>query len=57
MASSETYEFLFVKPVDHVVIKNEKPPGNTQNGRQEYWIWPVINCIGDARNLNSCTLI
>ena len=56
MAFSETYEFLFVKPGDHVVIKNEKPPGNTQNGRQKYWIGQVINCIGGARNPNSWTL-
>ena len=56
MTSSETYEFLFVKPGDHVVIKNEKPQGNTQNGRQEYWIGQVINCIGGARNPNSWTL-
>ena len=56
MASSETYEFLFVEPGDHVVIKNENPTGNTQNGRQEYWIGQVINCIGGARNPNSWTL-
>ena len=56
MAFSETYEFLFVKPGDHVVIKNEKPPENTQNGRHEYWIGQVINCIGGARNPNSWTL-
>ena len=56
MAFSETYEFLFVKPGDHVVIKNEKHQGNTQNGRQEYWIGQVINCIGGARNPNSWTL-
>ena len=56
MASSETYEFLFVKPGDHVVIKNEKPLGNTKNGRHEYWIGQVINCIGGARNPNSWTL-
>ena len=56
MTSSETYEFLFVKPGDHVVIKNEKLQGNTQNGRQEYWIGQVINCIGGARNPNSWTL-
>ena len=56
MAFSETYEFLFVKPGDHVVIKNEKPPGNTQNVRHEYWIGQVINCIGGARNPNSWTL-
>ena len=56
MSSSETYEFLFVKPGDHVVIKNEKPQEKTQNGRQEYWIGQVINCIGGARNPNSWTL-
>ena len=56
MASSEAYEFLFVKPGDHVVIKNEKPPGNTQNVHHEYWIGQVINCIGGARNPNSWTL-
>ena len=56
MASSETYEFLFVKPGDHVVIRNEKPPVNTQNGQHEYWIGQVINCIGGARNPNSWTL-
>ena len=56
MASSETYEFLFVETGDHVVIKNENPAGNTQNGRQEYWIGQVINCIGGARNPNSWTL-
>ena len=56
MASSEAYEFLFVKPGDHVVIRNEKPPENTQNGRHEYWIGQVINCIGGARNPNSWTL-
>ena len=38
MTSSETYEFLFVKTGDHEVIKNEKPPGNTQKGRHEYCI-------------------
>ena len=56
MASSETYEFLFVKPGDHVVIRNEKPPENGQKGRYEYWIGQVINCIGGARNPNSWTL-
>ena len=56
MSSSETYEFLFVKPGDHVVIRNEKPPGNTQNSRHGYWIGQVINCIGGARNPNSWTL-
>ena len=56
MTSSETYEFLFVKPGDHVVIRDEKPPGDTQNGRYGYWIGQVINCIGGARNPNSWTL-
>ena len=56
MLSSKTYEFLFVKPGDHVVIRNENPLGNTENGRHEYWIGQVINCIGGARNPNSWTL-
>lgn len=56
MAFSETYEFLFVKPGDHVVIRNEKPPENDHKGRYEYWIGKVINCIGGARNPNSWTL-
>ncbi len=56
MGSSKTYEFLFVKPGDHVVIRYEKPLGNTQSGRHEYWIGQVINCIGGARNPNSWTL-
>ena len=56
MAFSETYEFLFVKPGDHVVIRNEKPPENDQKGWYEYWIGKVINCIGGARNPNSWTL-
>jgi len=56
MGSSKTYDFLFVKPGDHVVIRHEKPLGNTQSGRHEYWIGQVINCIGGARNPNSWTL-
>ena len=56
MTSSETYEFLFVKPGDHVVIRDEKPPGDTQNRRYGYWIGQVINCIGGARNPKSWTL-
>ena len=56
MAFSETYEFLFVKPGDHVVIRDEKSLGNIQNGHYEYWIGQVINCIGGARNPNSWTL-
>ena len=56
MSYWEPYEFLLVKPGDHVVIRNEKPTGNTQNDRYEYWIGQVINCIGGARNPNSWTL-
>ena len=56
MTSSETYEFLFVKHGDHVVIRNEKPPDNDQKYRYDYWIGQVINCIGGARNPNSWTL-
>ena len=56
MASSETYEFLFVQSGDHVVIRNEKSFGNTQNDRDEYWVGQVINCIGGARNPKSWTL-
>ena len=56
MIYSETDEFLFVKPGDHVVIRNEKPPENTKNSCHEYWIGQVINCIGGARNPNSWTL-
>ena len=56
MAFSETYEFLFVKPGDHVVIRNEKPPENDQNCRDDYWIGQIINCIGGARNPKSWTL-
>ena len=56
MVTAGTYEFLFVKPGDHVVIRNEKPLGNNKNGCHEYWIGQVINCIGGARNPNSWTL-
>ena len=56
MTSSETYEFLFVKPGDHVLIRDEKPPENTKNDRHGYWIGQVIKCIGGARNPNSWTL-
>ncbi len=56
MTSPETYEFLFVKPGDHVVIRDEKPLENTQNDRNDYWIGQVIDCIGGARNPNSWTL-
>ena len=56
MACSEAYEFLFVKPGDYIVIRDEWPSDNTQNGRDDYWIGRVINCIGGARNPNSWTL-
>ena len=56
MVYSETDEFLFVKSGDHVVIRNEKPLGNTKNGHHEYWVGQVINCVGGARNPNSWTL-
>ena len=56
MACSEAYEFLFVKPGDYVVIGDEMPSDNTENGPREYWIGKVINCIAGARNPNSWTL-
>ena len=56
MVSLKAYEFLFVKPGDYVVIRDEKLPAYTQNDLDEYWIGQVINCIGGARNPNSWTL-
>ena len=56
MACSEAYEFLIVKPGDYVVIGNRMVSNNTQNGRHDYWVGQVINCIGGARNPNSWTL-
>ncbi|MDC3077787.1 DUF3104 domain-containing protein [Prochlorococcus sp. AH-716-O05] len=56
MVSSEAHVFLFVKPGDHVVIRNEKHPENDQNDWNDYWVGQVINCIGGARNPNSWTL-
>ena len=56
MVYSETDGFLLVKSGDHVVIRNEKSLSNTKNGRHEYWVGQVINCIGGARNPNSWTL-
>ena len=52
----EAHVFLFVKPGDHVVIRNENPSEKNQRGRDDYWIGQVINCIGGARNPNSWTL-
>ena len=56
MISSESHVFLFVKPGDHVVIRNEKTAENDKNGRDDYWIGQIINCIGGARNPKSWTL-
>ena len=56
MSCSEAYEFLIVKPGDYVVIGDEISSDNTQNGRHDYWVGKVINCIGGARNPNSWTL-
>ena len=56
MACSESYEFLFVKPGDHVVIEDEMASDNTQSRYHNYWVGQVINCIGGARNPNSWTL-
>ncbi len=56
MVSSEAHVFLFVKPGDHVVIRNEKPPKSDPSDGDDYWIGQVINCIGGARNPNSWTL-
>ena len=56
MVYSEVYEFLFVKPGDYVVIKDEKPSDNIQKGKPYHWIGLVINCIGGARDPNSWTL-
>ena len=56
MACSETYEFLFVKSGDYVVVGGGMPSDNNQNGSHDYWVGQVISCIGGARNPNSCTL-
>ena len=56
MVFSRDYEFLFVKPGDHVAIKDEKLSDNNLSDQHEYWIGKVINCIGGARNPNSWTL-
>ena len=53
---SATPEFLFVKPGDYVVIKNEKNYEDTNEKIKNYWVGKVINCIGGARNPNSWTL-
>ena len=56
MSFSEAYEFLIVKPGDYVVIGDRIASDNTQNGRHNYWVGQVINCIGGARDPNSWTL-
>ena len=56
MNYSEVYEFLVVKPGDHVVIRDGIASDNTQSGRNNYWVGQVINCIGGARNPNAWTL-
>ena len=55
--SSATSEFLFVRPGDYVVIKNQGNCEDTQEKNNNYyWVGQVINCIGGARNPNSWTL-
>ena len=56
MAYSESYEFLFVKPGDYVVIRDDKAHKDAKKGAFDYWVGQVINCIGGARNPNSWTL-
>jgi len=56
MTSSKSFEFLFVKPGDYVVIKNEENSQNIDKKDDDYWIGHVINCIGGARDPNSWTL-
>ena len=56
MVHAATAEFLFVKPGDFVVIKNEEHSQDNQRKQNDYWIGHVINCIGGARNPNSWTL-
>ena len=54
--SSATSEFLFVRPGDYVVIKNEKNYEDNKEKKNNYWVGQIINCIGGARNPNSWTL-
>ena len=56
MICSEDCEFLFVKPGDYVLIRDEMLLDNMQNGKYDYWIGQVINCIGGARDAHSWTL-
>jgi len=54
--SSATPEFLFVRPGDHVAIKNEENCEDIKEKNKNYWVGKVIDCIGGARNPNSWTL-
>ncbi len=54
--SSKTPEFLFVRPGDYVVIKNEENFEDTNEKNKNYWVGQVVACIGGARNPNSWTL-
>ena len=54
--SSANSEFLFVRPGDYVVIKNQVNCEDTNEKKNNYWVGQVINCIGGARNPNSWTL-
>ena len=54
--SLATFEFLFVRPGDYVVIKNEENCEDPKEKNNNYWVGQVINCIGGARNPNSWTL-
>ena len=54
--NSATSEFLFVRPGDYVVIKNQGNSEDPKEKKNNYWVGQVINCIGGARNPNSWTL-
>ena len=54
--SPEIPDFLFVRPGDYVIIKNEETCEDTKEKNKNYWVGQVIDCIGGARNPNSWTL-
>ncbi len=54
--NSAAADFLFVRPGDYVIIKNEENCENHKGKNNYYWVGQVINCIGGARNPNSWTL-
>ena len=56
VVSSATPEFLFVRPGDYVVIKNEENCEDAKGKNKNYWVGQVIDCIGGARNPTSWTL-